>query len=237
LAIYAPAVNRTFFVYGGTTAADQRHLLCMVSYYDHASHRVPKPTIVYDKMGVNDPHDNPSLALDDKGHLWVFVSGRGRARPGFKFRSTEPYSIDAFEQITEEEMTYPQPHWIPGHGFLQLFTKYTGVRELYYETSPDGVTWSEDAKLAGIREPGLSRGGHYQVSDQSGTCVGTFFNRHPDGNLDHCGRHAPQPAPGDHGHPCLGGGLRLPGPERLHLRHGLHRRCPPCPPLCHQPGP
>jgi hypothetical protein len=184
LAIYAPAVNRTFFVYGGTTAADQRHLLCMASYYDHATNRVPRPTIVYDKMGVNDPHDNPSLALDEKGYLWIFVSGRGRARPGFKFRSTEPYSVDAFEQITEEEMTYPQPHWIPGHGFLHLFTKYTGVRELYFETSPDGVTWSEDAKLAGIREPGKNRGGHYQVTARAGTCVGTFFNRHPDGNVD-----------------------------------------------------
>src|SRR5919206_382540 len=29
IAIYAPKVGKTFFVYGGTTNADERHLLCM----------------------------------------------------------------------------------------------------------------------------------------------------------------------------------------------------------------
>lgn len=184
MAVYAPAVGKTFFVYGGTTSVEQRHLLCMASWYDHATGRVPQPTVVHDKAGVNDPHDNPSLAIDDQGYLWVFVSGRGRVRPGFKYRSRTPYSTDAFERIGEEEMTYPQPHWLRGRGFLHLFTKYTGVRELYWETSPDGVTWSEDHKLAGIREPGHRRGGHYQVSCQREGRVGTFFNRHPDGNVD-----------------------------------------------------
>src|SRR5690606_18124383 len=32
LAVYAPEVNKTFFVYGGTPAADQRRLLAMASY-------------------------------------------------------------------------------------------------------------------------------------------------------------------------------------------------------------
>lgn len=184
LAIYCPEVDKTFFVYGGTTASDQRHLLCMISYYDHRKNRVPKPVVVYDKQGVDDPHDNPSLAVDEKGYLWVFVSGRGRVRPGFKYRSTAPYSIDGFEQITEEELTYPQPKYLPRKGFLHLFTKYTGVRELYFETSADGVTWSEDRKLAGIREPGHRAGGHYQTSAILGERVGTFFNRHPKGNPD-----------------------------------------------------
>jgi hypothetical protein len=184
LAVYAAAVNKTFFVYGGTTAADQRHLLCLVSCYDHGTGQVPRPTVVHDKLGVSDPHDNPSLALDGDGFLWLFVSGRGRVRPGFKYRSASPYSIEAFERVHEEEMTYPQPHWLPGKGFLHLFTKYTGVRELYWETSPDGITWSEDRKLAGIREPGHARGGHYQVGCSDAGRVGTFFNRHPNGNVD-----------------------------------------------------
>ncbi len=184
LAIYCAAVNKTFFVYGGTTGPDKRYLLCMASYYDHATHQVPKPTIVHDKQGVNDPHDNPSLAIDADGHVWVFVSGRARHRPGFKYRSREPYDIASFEQVTEEEMTYPQPKYVPGKGFLNLFTKYTGVRELYFETSPDGRSWSEDQKLAGIREPGLSRSGHYQTSAALGNKVGTFFNRHRNGDAD-----------------------------------------------------
>ncbi|WP_345685372.1 BNR-4 repeat-containing protein [Novipirellula caenicola] len=184
LAIYSPEVEKTFFVYGGTTGPEQRHLLCMISYYDHKTNQVPRPVVVYDKQGVDDPHDNPSLAIDIKGYLWVFVSGRGRSRPGFKYRSTQPYSIDGFERISEEEMTYPQPHVVGKKGFLHLFTKYTGVRELYWERSENGVDWTADEKLAGIREPGDSRGGHYQSSAVLGDKVGTFFNRHPNGNVD-----------------------------------------------------
>lgn len=184
LAIYSEQARKTFFVYGGTTGPDQRHLLCMISYYDHERNRVPRPVVVHDKQGVDDPHDNPSLAIDDQGYLWVFVSGRGRSRPGFKYRSRDPYSIDGFQRVSEEEFTYPQPHFTEGRGFLHLFTKYTGIRELYWERSDNGRSWSEDQKLAGIRESGHSRGGHYQTSASQGKRVGTFFNRHPDGNVD-----------------------------------------------------
>ncbi len=177
IAVYAEEVDKTFFVYGGTTGADDRHLLIMASWYDHAGHRVPRPTIVHDKDGVDDPHDNPSLAIDGEGYIWVFISGRGQRRPGFKYRSTEPYSIDEFELIKDQELTYPQPWWVEGHGFIHLFTKYTDGRELFFETSPDGYGWSEDRKLAGI-------GGHYQVSSMHNGKIGTFFNRHPDGNVD-----------------------------------------------------
>ncbi|EMI20321.1 putative secreted protein [Rhodopirellula maiorica SM1] len=184
LAIYCPEVEKTFFVYGGTTGPDERHLLCMISYFDHKTNQVPRPVVVHNKQGVDDPHDNPSLAIDSDGYVWVFVSGRGRSRPGFKYRSTQPYSIDHFTQISEEEMTYPQPHVIADNGMLHLFTKYTGVRELYWERSKDGVDWTADQKLAGIREPGDSNGGHYQSSAIRGDKVGTFFNRHPNGNVD-----------------------------------------------------
>jgi hypothetical protein len=176
LAIYAPEVHKTFFVYGGTLPG-RHHLLIMASSYDHERHAVPRPTIVHDKQGVNDPHDNPSLAIDGAGHVWVFISGRGRSRPGFKYRSTEPFSVDRFELVAQQELTYPQPWWIDGRGFLHLFTKYTRGRELYFETSADGRQWSEPRKLAGI-------GGHYQVSSLHNGTIGTFFNRHPEGNVD-----------------------------------------------------
>lgn len=180
IAIYAEEADKTFFVYGGTKRGEN-HLLIMASYYDHKAHRVPRPTIVHDKQGVRDPHDNPSISIDGDGYIWVFISGRGRARPGFKYRSAEPYSTDDFELISEEELTYPQPWWVPGKGFIHLFTKYTRGRELYWETSPDGITWSEDHKLAGIE-------GHYQVSSHHNGKIGSFFNRHingrPDGRTD-----------------------------------------------------
>ena len=184
LAIYAPEVEKTFFVYGGTTGPEERHLLCMIGSYNHRDSTVSRPTVVYDKQGVDDPHDNPSLLIDPEGYLWVLVSGRSTKRLGFKFKSKKPYSTEAFEQITEEDMTYPQAWYIDGKGFFHFFTKYTGVRELYYETSKDGSTWSEDQKLAGIKGKGEEKSGHYQVSGHYGDTLATFFSRHPNGNVD-----------------------------------------------------
>ncbi len=177
MAIYAPEVKKTFFTYGGTTAKDEKHLLIMISYYDHQKGIVPKPVIVYDKMGVDDPHDNASISIDDKGYLWVFVSGRAKARPGFIFRSSEPYSIDSFEQIKEGEMTYPQPWWMGDKGFFYLFTKYTKGRELYWSTSPDGESWTPDQKLAGM-------GGHYQITNVWKNKLVSVFNYHPGGDVN-----------------------------------------------------
>ena len=178
IAIYSAAVDKTFFVYGGTIK-DQRHLLIMASCYDHTTQQVPRPTLVLDKQGVNDPHDNAALALDDAGHVWVFVSGRGTSRPGWKFRSRRPYSVAEFDFIRQDEMTYPQPRHIPGFGFFNLFTKYTNGRELYWETSTNGVHWSAHHKLAGI-------GGHYQGSNvrDDQQLIASFFNRHPGGSVD-----------------------------------------------------
>jgi hypothetical protein len=174
MAVYAPPVDKTFFTYGGTPAKDKRYLLIMAGCYDHKTGTVSRPVMVHDKQGVDDPHDNASISLDDKGHVWVFVSGRAKKRPGFKYRSQEPYSIAAFDRVSQEEMTYPQPWFLPGQGWLHLFTKYTKGRELYWETSADGVKWSEDQKLAGL-------GGHYQVSGVCGRKIGSFFNCHPGG--------------------------------------------------------
>lgn len=184
LAVYVQEVDKTFFVYGGTPGPKDRHLLCMIGCFDHKTGEVAKPTIVHDKREVNDPHDNPSLCVTPDGYLWVFISGRGRTRPGFKYRSIKPYNIDSFEQITEEELTYPQPKYVQGKGFLHLFTKYTGIRLLFFETSPDGKNWSDDIPLVAMKREGDKYGGHYQISGQSGEKIAFFFNWHPNGNVD-----------------------------------------------------
>ena len=177
VAIYAQQVNKTFFVYGGTTAETEKHLLIMISYFDHKTKMVPRPVIVYDKKGVDDPHDNASIAIDDDGYIWVFVSGRGSSRPGLIFKSKAPYSIDRFDEIKQGEMTYPQPWWFKGKGFLYLFTKYTKGRELYWNTSTDGLHWAEDKKLSGM-------GGHYQLTNVHGEKLVSVFNYHPGGDVD-----------------------------------------------------
>lgn len=176
ISIYSPKAEKTFFVYGGTVKGE-RHLLIMASYYDHKSGRVPRPVVVYDKQKVNDPHDNGAISIDDEGYLWVFVSGRARARPGLLFRSVRPYDVGEWEQIEKREMTYPQPHYVSGKGFFYLFTKYTKGRELYWRTSTDGRMWTEDHKLVGF-------GGHYQVSNVRDGLVATTFMWHPGGNVD-----------------------------------------------------
>ena len=177
IAIYSPEVKKTFFVYGGTTKPDERHLLIMISYYDHKTQMVPKPVIVYDKMGVNDPHDDAALSIDNQGYIWVFISGRSTLRLGLIFKSRTPYNIESFDKILTEDMTYPQPWWVKGEGFLYLFTKYTNGRELYWSTSADGKIWAPDQKLAGM-------GGHYQVTNMLGRKLVSVFNYHPGGDVD-----------------------------------------------------
>ena len=176
LAVYAPDAEKTFFVYGGAVPGT-RHLQAMVSWYDHRAHLLARPTVVCDKGGVDDPHDNPSMSIDAAGHLWIFVSGRGRLRPGFIYRSRSPYDIERFELLYRGEFTYPQPWWTGTDGFLHLFTMYTGVRELYWARSTDGRNWEKPRKLAGME-------GHYQVSRLRDGRIITAFNRHPRGKPD-----------------------------------------------------
>ena len=184
LAIYSEAVDKTFFVYGGTKSPESKYLLCMIGEYDHSSGLISKPLIVCDKMGIDDPHDNPSILIDDQGYIWVFVSGRGRVRMGFKYKSKKPFSIDGFEKIITQEMTYPQPKKM-GSTFFNFFTKYTGVRQLYIEKSKNGIQWSDNELLAAIPEQKNEKSGHYQISSQyQEKKIGTFFNRHPNGIVD-----------------------------------------------------
>ncbi len=171
MAVYAPEVGKTFFVYGGTKPTE-RIVLAMVSYYDHASGQVPRPTILMDKQTA-DAHDNPVICLDGSGHIWVFVSAHGKARPAFIFKSKRPYDVDDFDLLSETNFSYPQPWHAPGKGFLFLHTSYEDGRALFWQTSPDGVTWSERSRLAFIER------GHYQVSWRKGKKVGTAFNYHP----------------------------------------------------------
>lgn len=181
VAIYASKVDKTFFVYGGTTSEKDKHLLIMISCYDHKSGTLARPVVVCDKMGVDDPHDNASLTIDSDGFIWVFVSGRNVSRLGQVYKSTMPYCIDHFEKKYQSVITYPQPWYIEGKGFIHLFTKYTAERtfgrELYWSTSPDGINWAPDKKLAGM-------GGHYQLSNVWKNKVVTVFNYHPDGGAD-----------------------------------------------------
>ena len=103
---------------------------------------------------------------------------------GSNTKSKNPYSVDGFRKISTEEMTYPQPKKM-GSGYFNFFTKYTGVRQLYFEKSVNGKDGSTDKMLAAIPEKKGEKSGHYQVSAHfNEKKIGTFFNRHPNGKVD-----------------------------------------------------
>ena len=110
MAVYAPEVDRTYFVYGGCPDTGKAYLQCMVGCYDHRTGMLRKPRVVMDKgiLGVSDPHDDPTVQIDKDGYIWVFVAGRANKRPGVRYRSTKPYDISSFEYVNESIMAYPQ---------------------------------------------------------------------------------------------------------------------------------
>ena len=184
-AVYCPDVNKTFFCYGGTTPESNRKLLHMVSYYDHRTGQVPRPTVLLDKK-TSDAHDNPVIAVDDKGVLWIFSTSHGTGRPSCIHRSKKPYDVDQFDFIPATKIqngrpvpmtnfSYLQPWYVSGFGFVCFFTRYNYpvARTSCFMTSPDGVHWSAWQRLAAIHH------GHYQISAVHQRQAGAAFNYHP----------------------------------------------------------
>jgi len=172
IAIYAPAVKKTFFCYGGTVKGKQE-LLHMVSYYDHTTGKVPKPYILVNKK-TDDAHDNPVMSIDDNGTIWIFSNAHGTGRPSYIWRSDKPYDVSAFTLVKTTNFSYGHPWWIPGHGFLFLHTLYrNGGRSMFWTTSRDGKEWTEPTLLARIDQ------GHYQITAHAGARTATVFNYHP----------------------------------------------------------
>jgi hypothetical protein len=198
-AVYRPEVEKTFFCYGGTTidAVDdgdskrKGSLLHMVSYYDHRTGMVPRPTILLDKQ-TSDAHDNPVISVDDEGYLWIFSTSHGRVRPSFIHRSRQPYSIGPFEPVPAVRLdgersvpitnfSYMQAWHVAGQGFLCFFTRYDdpAQRTIFSMTSQDGIHWENWQRLAALEQ------GHYQISavgqiSAGGAArAGSAFNYHP----------------------------------------------------------
>ena len=186
MAVYSPEADRTYFVYGGTPAANKKYLQCMIGCYDHSTGLLQKPRVVMDKGidGVSDPHDDPTVQIDRDGYIWVFVAGRSTKRMGRRYRSVNPYDISAFEFINESFMAYPQVFYDAQKGFFLFFTRYDGVRQLFFQTSADGVNWTSYRQLASIKNGSETKSGHYQISNMYGTRLCTAFNRHINGNVD-----------------------------------------------------
>ena len=191
-AVYAPQVHKTFFCYGGTDK-EGTTLYHEVGFYDHRTKTVSRPTILLDK-GTNDAHDNPVIAIDDDGYIFVFATSHGVRRPSWIYKSLRPYDIDRFELLApvKEENGSPVPMtnfsyvqaWnVPKKGLAVFFTTYDPAllggehkvqRTLAFMKSPDGVSWSAWQPLAGMAI------GHYQnAAVFQDKIIGTSFNYHP----------------------------------------------------------
>jgi hypothetical protein len=184
-AVYRPEVDRTFFCYGGAPAGDSRRLLHMVSYFDHKTGMVPRPTILLDK-NTDDAHDNPVMAVDRDGYVWIFSTSHGVGRPSYIHRSVKPYEIDAFERVPAthregdqelpiDNFSYFQVFYDDAVGFRAIFTryKYPVDRTACFMSSADGVHWSEFQRLAAIEQ------GHYQIGAAGRGKIATMLNMHP----------------------------------------------------------
>ncbi len=186
-AVYCKDVQKTFFCFGGTAKGSHRELIHVVSYFDHRSGLVPRPTILLNKQ-TDDAHDNPVIAVDGRGYLWIFSTSHGRSRPSYIHRSKEPYSIDAFHRVNATRQqdgrdvpitnfSYMQAWHVPGRGFVALLTRYNDPvpRTNLFMTSEDGVRWSPWQRLAAIEQ------GHYQISTAAAGKAAAALNYHPNG--------------------------------------------------------
>ncbi len=184
-AIYREEVNKTFFCYGGTDKENST-LLHMVSFYDHATGKVPKPTLLLDKQ-TTDAHDNPVVSIDAQGYIYILSTSHGTNRPSYIHKSIKPYDIRTFKKVEATKMedgkafsmsnfSYMQSWWVPDNGFFGFFTRYNYPveRTICFMTSPDGEKWSEWKRIAAIKK------GHYQISATGNGVVGSAFNFHPD---------------------------------------------------------
>jgi hypothetical protein len=139
---------------------------------------VPRPRILLDKQTA-DAHDNPTLAVDRRGYLWIFSNSHGTSRPSYIHRSAEPYAIDRFVHVATTNFSYAQPGVLDDGTFLVMHTRYQSGRRMFSMTSRDGFTWEKPRPLAHIAQ------GHYQQSASDGRRVATAFNYHPrQGGLD-----------------------------------------------------
>jgi len=182
MGVYSKEADKTFFSFGGTDERNSTLLQC-VSYFDHKTGKLARPTIVFDKHTV-DAHDNAVMNLDDKGYIYIFSSSHGRTRPSAIARSEKPFDISRFKVIWEGNYSYPQPFYFPGKGFLFLHTRYVpspgsgmGLRSnCFMASDPEVTIWTPCTTLQ------LFNAGHYQRSWPFGTQkVGVAFDQHPTG--------------------------------------------------------
>jgi hypothetical protein len=189
LAIYAPQVDRTFFVYGGTDGTSNS-LRNYISYYDHNTGRLARPREVR-RVGGHDNHQNITLTIDDSGYLHVFGNSHGNGGTGNHYKSAQPFSIAEFDELQlpadifnnhapkpKIVLAYSNPFYLSKHELLLVYNQYDDGRAVHVATSPDGLHWADQSLIDTDQ-------GHYSVARQNGNTIGVMADFHRGGSLDH----------------------------------------------------
>ncbi|MCP4642084.1 MAG: hypothetical protein GY851_16695 [bacterium] len=141
MAVYAPAVNRTFFAFG-----DARNRPC-ISVYDHATGRFAPPRILGENDDMN-AHRNPTIHIDEEGYVYAFYGYVGGGQHIHLLRSVKPYDIEAWTRrtdMTEGGGSYAQPWRLePG----SIFVSYRQAEGWGFRTTRDGgMTWEPPVQV------------------------------------------------------------------------------------------
>jgi len=186
LAIYSAAVDRTYFVYGGTDGTSNV-LKNYLSYYDHATGLLARPREVR-HVGGSDNHRNVTFTLDDDGYLYVFGNSHGNTGAGNLYKSSQPFAIAEFNEVPlpgsvfnntsgQVKLSYSNPYYVSGSGIMLVYNQYHDGRAVHVATSPDGLSWT-DTSLFDTNQ------GHYALARQNGNTIGVSADYHRSGSLD-----------------------------------------------------
>lgn len=139
IAVYAPAVRKTFFVFGNPDNSPT------ISCYDHRTKQFASPVV----LGTNpdgDAHRNPTLLIDEAGSLYVFYGAHGHPTRVVKSRS--PYDVSAWSEaavIDDPGTSYPQP-WQLREG--EIFVSFRQSPGWCCRKSTDGASsWEPTVNL------------------------------------------------------------------------------------------
>jgi len=141
MAVYAPAVKKTFFVFGD---AENRPAIC---FFDHGTGRFAGP-LALGKNPDGNAHRNPTLLIDEDGYLYVFYGYASGRQPIIVLRSKKPYDITGWERradLTDGAGSYPQP-WQVAPGEI-LVTHRLPSGWAYRISADGGATWQPTVSL------------------------------------------------------------------------------------------
>ena len=117
----------------------------------------------------------PAIAIDSAGYIWIFSNTHGPEKRSYIHRSTKPYSIDAFEQITQTSFSYGQPWYLAGQGFCSsTIVTPTAGRSRF---RPARMAANGRRQVAGAVSKGITR----SAPSPDGKKLGVAFDYHPHG--------------------------------------------------------